>query len=62
MKKRIDKIYGYCGYDGKSDYAADAVSRVVKDGIIAGANGKINPLAKATRAEIAVMLNRVLNK
>ena len=45
-----------------SDYAADAVSRMIKDGIIAGANGKINPLAKATRAEIAVMLDRVLAK
>ena len=43
-----------------SDYAADAVSRVVASGIIAGANGKINPKAKATRAEIAVMLDRVL--
>ena len=45
-----------------SDYAKSAVASVVKAGIIAGSNGRINPLARATRAEIAVMLNRVLAK
>ncbi len=43
-----------------SDYAKDAVSVLVKDGIIAGSNGRINPLNKATRAEIAAMLARVI--
>ena len=45
-----------------SDYAKDAVAVFVKDGIIGGANGKINPKAQATRAEIAVMLSRVLTE
>ncbi len=45
-----------------SDYAKSAVASVVEAGIIAGANGRINPLSKATRAEIAVMLDRVLKK
>ena len=45
-----------------SDYAKAAVASVVKAGIITGSNGRINPLARATRAEIAVMLNRVLAK
>ena len=43
-----------------SDYAKEAVASVVKAGIITGSNGRINPVAKATRAEIAVMLERVL--
>ncbi len=43
-----------------SNYAREAVASVVKAGIIAGSNGRINPLAKATRAEIAVMLGRIL--
>ena len=45
-----------------SDYAKSAVASVAQAGIIAGSNGRINPLAKATRAEIAVMLSRVLAK
>ena len=45
-----------------SDYARQAVASVVEAGIIAGSNGRINPLENATRAEIAVMLNRVLAK
>ena len=43
-----------------ADYAKDAVSVLVKDGIIGGSNGKISPLAQATRAEIAVMLSRAI--
>ena len=42
------------------DYAKDAVSVLVKDEIIGGSNGKISPLAKANRAEIAVMLSRAI--
>lgn len=45
-----------------SDYAKDAVSVLVQDGLIAGADGRLNPLAKATRAEVAVMLSRVLTE
>ena len=45
-----------------ADYAKDAVSVLVKDGIIGGSNGKISPLAKANRAEIAVMLSRALQE
>ena len=43
-----------------ADYAKDAVSVLVKDGIIGGSQGKISPLAKANRAEIAVMLSRAI--
>ena len=42
-----------------SDYARDAVSRLVKDGHIAGASGRINPKGNTTRAEVAVVLGRI---
>ncbi len=45
-----------------ADYAKSAVASVVKAGIITGSNGRINPLSRATRAEIAVMLSRILVK
>ena len=42
-----------------AEYAREAVSRLVKDGVIAGEHGRINPLGKATRAEVAVTLGRI---
>ena len=52
-------------FDEVSDYAKEAVSALIKSGLIAGSNGKINPKGKATRAEVAVVLSRInvlLNK
>ncbi len=42
-----------------SDYAREAVAQLVGAGAIAGSNGRINPTGRATRAEVAVMLNRI---
>ncbi len=45
-----------------ADYARDAACAMVASGIIEGdESGNINPLAKTTRAEAAVMLQRVLS-
>ena len=41
-----------------SDYAREAISALARAGVITGANGRINPRANVTRAEIAVMLYR----
>lgn len=41
-----------------ADYAVDAVSALVKAGVIGGADGKLSPTANVTRAEMAVMLYR----
>ena len=45
-----------------AEYARAAAAALVKNGIIAGADGKIQPMGNATRAEVAVMLARVLQK
>ena len=42
-----------------STYALEATSKLVKLGIINGNNGKINPKHAITRAEMAVIMNRV---
>ena len=47
--------------DTVSEYAKEAVETLMANGIINGKNGKIDPMANATRAEVAVMLNRVLD-
>jgi len=47
--------------DTVSEYAKEAVETLMANGIINGKNGKIDPKANATRAEVAVMLNRVLD-
>ena len=46
-----------------SDYASAHVSAMVADGLIKGnADGTINPLGNTTRAEAAVIMQRILNK
>lgn len=44
-----------------SDYAITAVSSLVKAGIVTGSGSGINPLNNITRAEMAVILYRVIN-
>ena len=48
--------------DAVSAYAKEAVEALTGAGLIAGSNGKINPKANTTRAEVAVVLDRILNK
>ena len=43
-----------------SDYALSPMASMVKAGIIQGADGGVNPLGFATRAEVAVMCARLL--
>lgn len=45
-----------------ADYAEIPVSRLVASEIIIGSDGRISPLNGATRAEVAVILDRILNK
>lgn len=44
-----------------SSYATTAVATLVKAGVVEGNAGKINPLGNITRAEMSVILYRVLN-
>ena len=57
-----DVLADFSDADLISDYAVDAVKSMVAGGFIQGANGKINPQGNATRAEVAVLLDRILNK
>lgn len=45
--------------DMVSEYARAAMASMVKAGIIKGADGRLNPLGNATRAEVAVMCDRL---
>lgn len=46
--------------DSISDYAKTSMASMVKAGIIQGADGNVNPLGNATRAEVAVMCARLV--
>ncbi|RAV23225.1 right-handed parallel beta-helix repeat-containing protein [Paenibacillus contaminans] len=41
------------------DYAYESISTLVKEGIVSGFDGKLNPLDKTTRAEAAVLLYNI---
>jgi hypothetical protein len=45
-----------------ADYAADSIAALVKEGLIVGGGGKVNPLGNTTRAEAAVFLYRIYGK
>ncbi len=44
-----------------AEYAVNAMAAMVKSGIIQGSDGGVNPKGNATRAEVAVMCERMLN-
>ncbi len=47
-------------YDKVADYAKDAVAALINAKLISGKNGLIDPTANTTRAEVAVLLHRIL--
>ncbi|MBQ7120580.1 MAG: S-layer homology domain-containing protein [Oscillospiraceae bacterium] len=50
----------YPDFDSVPDYAKEAVSVLISEGLVNGKNGKIAPHDFTTRAEVAVLLQRVL--
>ena len=44
-----------------SDYAKDAVSALVNAGLVNGKNGNVAPMDYTTRAEVAVLIKRILD-
>lgn len=55
-------IAGYEDAVDIADYARDSVAVLVKNGIVLGNGKQIHPNGKSTRAEVAVMLYRIINK
>ncbi|THF84484.1 right-handed parallel beta-helix repeat-containing protein [Cohnella fermenti] len=45
-----------------STYAIAGLSTLVNEGLVSGANGKLNPLGRSTRAEAAVLLYNIYGK
>ena len=66
--KSMDKFVGanhkspeMSDFDSVSDYAKEAVSALVGAGLVNGKNGKIAPTDYTTRAEVAVLIKRILD-
>lgn len=55
-------LAGYSDASKIAAYAEASVANLVKDGIIQGSGGRINPLGNATRAEAAVIMYKIYNK
>jgi hypothetical protein len=56
------ELAGFSDKNKVSDYALAAVSALVKTGIITGSNGALYPDSNITRAEMSVVLDRLLSK
>ena len=48
-------------FDQVADYAKEAVSALVNAKLVNGKNGLIDPTANTTRAEVAVLIKRILD-
>ena len=67
--KSMDKLVGdgvldvpqASDFDTVSDYAKEAVSALVNAGLVNGKNGNVAPLDYTTRAEVAVLIARILD-
>ena len=55
-------ITGFDDAASVSSWAMDAMTWAVQNGILAGSNGNLNPQGNATRAEVATMLMRFIEK
>ena len=59
-KGEADEV-SYPDFDTVADYAREAVSALVDAGLVNGKSGLIAPKAYTTRAEVAVLLKRILD-
>ena len=55
---QTSSLSGFSDAGQVADYARDSVSALVTAGVIGGSDGRLNPRANVTRAEMAVMLYR----
>ncbi|MBQ6902755.1 MAG: S-layer homology domain-containing protein, partial [Oscillospiraceae bacterium] len=51
----------YPDFDTVAEYAREAVTFLISEGLVNGKNGRIDPTAYTTRAEVAVLLKRILD-
>ena len=51
----------YADFDSVAEYAKDAVSALIASGLVNGKSGKIAPTDYTTRAEVAVLIKRILD-
>ncbi len=58
--ERRAKAEEYADFDTVAPYARDAVSYLIANGLVNGKSGRIAPTDYTTRAEVAVLLNRIL--
>lgn len=55
-------LTGFFDADKVSGYAAEAMQWAVAEGLLQGSNGKLNPQGSATRAQVATILMRFMEK
>ena len=55
-------LIGFSDADKVSGYAAEAMQWAVAEGLLQGSNGKLNPQGSATRAQVATILMRFMEK
>ncbi|MBQ2743205.1 MAG: S-layer homology domain-containing protein, partial [Oscillospiraceae bacterium] len=58
----VDEVLSqYPDFDTVAEYAKEAVTALISAGLVNGKNGKIAPTDYTTRAEVAVLIKRILD-
>ena len=57
----VNQLTGFSDANKISAYAGNDVATLIKNNIVSGNGAQINPLGNTTRAEVAVMLYRIVN-
>ena len=58
--KEYTELAKFTDGDSVADWAKKEVNMIIKNGYVGGNDGKINPLSNITRAEFAVVMNRLV--
>ena len=60
--EEIEEILAqYPDFENIADYAVDAVAYLIKAGLVNGKSGNIAPTDYTTRAEVAVLVKRIID-
>ena len=62
LDKNADALNGFSDAGKVSGYAKNAMTWAVTQGILSGKGGRLDPAGKATRAEFAQMIMKLLQK
>ncbi|BBH21707.1 hypothetical protein Back11_30520 [Paenibacillus baekrokdamisoli] len=61
-KGNMEQLSSFIDHGSVAEYAVDSIAGLIQEGLIEGEGNSLHPKANATRAEVAVFMERLLNR